>query len=211
MAEISIYCAQNETRLAPTDVIGFFGDAGFGDPISLNSFNGRTFITNISGINQGLEIDNCKLIKDVANWNGINGPSGVIVGQAGSGIGILNLPNYLATLNIRFVNSTSVLVQNAQIIVHNGDQINAPGGLDVYMAEIIHPSELQTDIGIGDFAWLKIAGSSSGLGLSNSPGVSGSFPIAGQDTRHDWYVSISCTPRTPSNKIFYQTISLEYL
>lgn len=211
MAEIALYVAQNETKLASTDTIGFFGDGGFGSPITLNEFNGRTFITNVSGTTQGLEIDNCKLIKDVPAWNGVNGPSGVIIGQVGSGIGILNLPNYLATLNLRFVNDTSVLVQNAQIIIHDGGEVNPPSGLDVYMAELIHTSDLQTETGTGTFKWLNIRGAASGLGLSNSPGVSGSFPIAGQDVRHDWYLAMSCTPRTPGNKNFYTKISLEYI
>lgn len=211
MADLSIFCGQNEVNIGTSGVIGFFGPAGFGDPIPINEFNSRTFVTNISGTFQGMEIDNCKLISNISAWNGNNGPSGVIVGQNGSGIGILNLPNYLATINPRFTNGSPVLVQNASLTVHDGGGVNAPSGLDVYMAEIIHTSDLQTDTGTGDFKWLRIAGSASGLGLSNSPGTSGTFPISGQDYRHDWYVAMSCTPRTPNDKVFHLRMTLEYI
>lgn len=207
---ISIYVGQHDSLLGVSDAIGFFGDAGFGAPIALNSFNGRTFITNSSGITQGIEIDNCKLLK-TGDWDSGNGPSGVIVGQSGSGIGILYLPNFLATMNIRFTNVSPVAVQNASILVHDGSGINGPSGLNVYMAELIHPTTLQTDLGTGDSAWILVSGLGYELGLSNSPGTSGSFPVGGQDARHDWYVAVSVEPTRPGNKTYSYTVSMDYI
>jgi hypothetical protein len=63
--------------------LGFYGDAGFGYSIPVNSFNGRTFITDSTGTAQGPEVDN----------NRYAGVSTVIVGQAGSGINLRQLPN----------------------------------------------------------------------------------------------------------------------
>ena len=207
---ISFIVGQNETALGSGDAIGFYGDNGFGDPIGLNSNQGRMFITTSRGIVQGLEIDNCKMV-DVIPWSGVSGASGVIVGQVGSGIGILNLPNYLATLNVRFTNSTPALVQGANILVHDGDGATPVSGLEVWMAEIIHTSTSQADTGTGDFAWQYVNGVGHELGLSDSPGTSGTFPLIPEDTRHDWYVAISARPTRPNPKLFCYTMSLEYL
>jgi hypothetical protein len=207
---IAFIVGQNDTALGSGDAIGFYGTGGFGDPISLKSCQGRVFITTSGGTTQGLEIDNCKMV-DVIPWSGVSGASGVIVGQVGSGIGILNLPNYLATLNVRFTNSTPVLVQGANILVHDGDGATAVSGLEIWMAEIIHTSTSQADTGTGDFAWQYVNGVGYELGLSDSPGVSGTFPLVPEDVQHDWYVAISARPTRPNPKLFCYTMSLEYL
>lgn len=204
MAEVNMYIAETDVSVDTGEALGFFGSDGFGDPLSLNEFNGRTFVTNTSGSVGFEECDNCRR----------NSSSTVIIGQTGTGISLINLPNYLATVNLRFTHPQSVLVQNAKLIAFDGSDVtNAPTGLDVYGAEIIHTSRLQTASGTGDTTWTQMQGSGQQLNLVNSPGTSGLSPLGPATTsvRHDWYVALSVAPTTPSDKQFNLRIDLEYI
>jgi len=204
MASVYMYIAETDVRIDTGEALGFFGPDGFGDPLSLNEFNGRTFVTNTAGSVAKEECDNCRR----------SSSSGVIIGQTGTGISLINLPNYLATANIRFTHPQEVLVQNAKLIAFDGSVLaNAPTGLNVYGAEIIHTSRLQTDSGTGDTTWTLMAGSGTSLPLVNSPGTSGISPLgpATTDTRHDWYVALSVSPTTPGDKTFGFKVDLEYI
>src|SRR4051812_1344666 len=99
MATIEFYAGENTniSNLSGSG-LGFYGSNGFGYSIPVGSYNGRTFITDSTGTDQGPEVDNCKYA----------GTSTVIVGQTGSGINLLQLPNYLATLNVRFTHTSDV-------------------------------------------------------------------------------------------------------
>ncbi len=204
MADINIYYAETDVKIEIGEALGFFGPDGFGDPLSLNEYNGRTFITTVTGSTAYEECDNCKRISS----------SSVIVGQTGSGINIRNLPNYLSTINLRFTHPEAVLVQNARLIAFDGtDQDVAPVGLDVYGAEIIHTSRLQSVTGTGDTVWSLLAGSGQQLNLVDSPGISGLSPLgpATISTRHDWYVALSVTPTVPGDRTFSLRADLEYI
>lgn len=204
MSSINMYVAETDIKIDIGEALGFFGPDGFGDPLSLNEFNGRTFITNITGSTQYEECDNCKRISS----------SGVLIGQAGSGINLLNLPNYLATINLRFTHPQAVLVQNAKLIAYDGvNEANSPTGLNIYAAEIIHTSRLQTATGTGDSVWTLIGGSGTPLNLVDSPGISGTSPLgpATTGTRHDWYVAISVSPTIPGDKTFKFRTELEFI
>jgi hypothetical protein len=202
MAEVKMYVAETDVYISTDESLGFFGPAGFGDPLSLGEFNGRTFITNSSGSVSYTECDNCKKVST----------SGVVIGQVGDGINLQNLPNYLATLNIRFTHPQAVLVQDARLIVSDGSS-SAPVGLSVYGAEIIHTSKLQTDVGTGDTEWQLMDGSDNPLYLVSSPGESGFSPLgpATLDTRHDWYCAMSVAPTLPGDKQFVLEVSLEFI
>lgn len=192
----------NDIMVASNQAIGFFGDGDFGDPISLNSFNGRTFIVSSDGSTEIMECNNCKY-KDSQR---------VIVGQNGSGILLDQLPNYLSTMNLRFLNDSPVMVQNATLNVYNGvDPAVPPSGLSCYGAEIIHSSMAQDATGLGDSSWVSLGGSAASLSLSNSPGISGTFPVSQLDTRHDWYVALSIGPTLPNDKVFAFMFDLMYL
>lgn len=204
MSNVNVYIAENDVKIDTGEALGFFGYEGFGDPLSIGEFNGRTFVTNIAGTTAQEECDNCRRISS----------SGVIVGQIGDGINLINLPNYLATINLRFTHPQSVLVQNAKLIAFDGtDPDNAPTGLSVYGAEIIHTSRLQTDTGVGDTSWTQMQGSGVPLNLVDSPGTSGLSPLgpATISTRHDWYVALSVSPTTPGDKNYGYRIDLEYI
>ncbi len=204
MSDINIFVAENGIKIDTDEALGFFGPNGFGDSLSLNEFNGRTFITNPSGSVASEEGDNCRKVST----------SGLIIGQIGDEVNLQNLPNYLTTINLRFTHPEAVLVQNVRFIAFDGiDPDNAPSGLDVFGAEIIHTSRLQTVTGTGDTVWTQMTGSGQQLNLVDSPGTSGLSPSgpATLDIRHDWFLAISVAPTLPGNRTFSFRVDLEFI
>lgn len=207
-AELKFYAGQNFAinELAGSG-LGFYGANGFGSSIGVNAWNERTFITNSAGTIQGAEVDNVK-------W--ISSGSGVL-GQAGSGVSLLAIPNYLSTLEVRFTNDTAVQVQNASVRIYDRVNINnPPSGVTCRIAEIIHPDTTQNLTGSGDSTWITAAGSGTVVNLAPSPGVSGLYAGNGSnsvraDTSHSWYLAISCSPDSVGTKTFALYCSLEYL
>lgn len=204
MSDINIFVAENGIQIDAGESLGFFGPNGFGDPLSLDEFNGRTFITDPSGSAALEEGDNCRKVS----------ASGLVIGQIGNEVNLQNLPNYLSTINIRFTHPVEVLVQDVRLIAFDGiDVNNAPSGLDVFGAEIIHTSRLQTDTGTGDTLWIQMTGSGQQLDLVDSPGTSGLSPLgpATLDIRHDWYIALSVAPILPGDRTFNFRVDLEFI
>lgn len=203
-ATFSFYGGENENinNLAGSG-IGFYGAGGFGYSVLVGSYQGRTFITSADGATEAAELDNCKY----------NSTSGVIVGQTGSGILLIELPNYLATLNIRFENDDSITTANGKIYGYDRvNKNNNPSGITLKGAEIIHPDTVQNPNGSGDSLWVTLAGSGSYLTLADGPGLSGIYAgNAVSGTRHDWYVALSATPTSVGSKTFGIMVELEYL
>jgi hypothetical protein len=205
MASIGFYAGED---FALYDVsssgLGFFGD-GFGVSLPVGNYNSRTFITNSAGTVEGPEVDN---IKYTASNSGI-------IGQAGSSVLLTQIPNYKATLNIRFEHTSAVKVSNTEFRIFDRSNINNPAsGVTCRCAEIIHPDTTQTNNGSGDASWSILGGSGTVLDLVDSPGTSGLSPSGSltSDTRHDWYVAISVSPDSVGAKTqFGAYISTEYL
>lgn len=213
MAEINIFIAETNAFIGTTEALGFFGDEGFGDPINLNEYNGRTFISSADGSTEGVECDNCKLTT-IGSWSGIGGVSGIIAGQLGSGISLRSLPNYLSTMNIRFTHPIDVIIQNAKLTVYDGNNIDTrPSGIRIFCAEIIHTSQIQTETGAGDEIWQEMDATVEVLPLVDSPATSGFSPLGpgSLDTRHDWYVAMSLAPTLPGDKQFAMKVDCEYI
>lgn len=188
--------------------LGFFGDAGFGASVQVGSYQGHTYITNGAGTTQGPEVDNVKYL---------NAGSGIL-GQAGSGIALTAIPNYQATLNVRFTYDTAVKVQNAVARIYDRSNIDNPAsGVTTKVAEIIHPDTTQSNNGSGDTTWLTPGGSGVTVSLAPSPGVSGLYAGNGSnslwtDAQHDWYLALSGSPDSIGSKTQYGLyVSLEYL
>ena len=188
--------------------LGFYGDAGFGASVKVGEYQGRTFITNGTGTTQGPEADNVKYL---------NAGSGIL-GQTGSGIALTAIPNYQATLNIRFNNATAVKVQNAYARIYDRTDPNKPAsGGTTKVGEVIHPDTVQNNNGSGDTAWSTPGGSGTKVSLAPSPGVSGLYAGNGadgqwSDTQHDWYLAISASPDSIGAKTLYGLFAeLEYL
>jgi hypothetical protein len=205
---INIYVGEDEL-LVTTSGIGFYGSDGFSSPVMIGEYNGRTFVTSTDGSIEGFECNNNKKTS----------VSGVINGQSGSGINLINLPNELATVNIRFENTTAVRTLNAKLYIFDGSLSgstpnidNDPTGLTCYCAEIRHTNPVQAADGLGDDEWFNTHGSTY-LAMVSSPG-SGGFRPGGSlttDTRHDWFAAISCTPFTYGDKVFALYFECEFL
>lgn len=188
--------------------LGFYGDSGFGASVAVGAFQGRTFITNGAGTTQGPEVGNVKYL---------NAGSGII-GQSGSGVALTCIPNYQATLNVRFTYDSAVKVQNASLRIYDRSDTDRPAsGVTTKVAELIHPDLTQSNSGSGDTTWLTPGGSGTTVSLSPSPGVSGLYAGNGSnslwaDTQHDWYLAISASPDSIGSKTLYGAyVSLEFL
>jgi len=196
--------------------LAFFGDAGFGSSVEVGKYQGTTFVSDGAGGVHGAQAQNVKF----------HSAGSGILGTTGSGIGLQTIPNYQATLNIRFTHSTQVKTQNCEIRVYDRFHINNPAsGVTTKVAEIIHPDVLQRTfngavlIGSGDSQWITPKGSGVVANFASSPGISGSHAGDGvsvistkKSTRHDWYAAISASPDSIGNKTQYGLFfSLEYI
>lgn len=207
MAEINFFADSfGITNLAGSG-LGFYG-AGFGQSVNVGEWQDSTFITNGNGTAQGPQVNNLK-------W--LNTMSGQING-ASSGVLLTQIPNYLATLNIRFTHTSAVQVQNVKLRIYDRSNINNPAsGVTTKVAELIHPDIIQNNNGSGDVTWNTPAGSALIMDLAPSPGYSGLYAGNGSnstrtDTRHDHYVAISASPDSIGSKNLYGLyVSLEYL
>jgi hypothetical protein len=185
--------------------IGFYGSSGFGYSVAVNAYNGRTYITDSTGTAYGPEGNN---VYYTATSSGI-------IGNAGSGVNILCVPDYQATLNARFSNSSPVRAQNAYLYSYDGVSLaNPQSGVKIYAAQIVHPTTSQINNGSGNSTWTMISGATV-LSCNNnfSPGMSGLSPNGASttDTRHDYYFAISATPQSVGAKSWKLGFGLEYL
>lgn len=204
MATIGFYAGEDFVVYdAGGSGLGLHGGA-FGTSITVNEYNTRTFITNSAGTVEGPEVDNIK-------WTHAN--SGII-GNAGSSVALTQIPNYKATLNIRFSHATPVKTINAEARVFDRSNIDAgPTGITFKIAELIHTGSTQVNNGSGDTSWITPSGSSVTVPFVDSPGTSGLSPSGSltTDTQHDWYAAISCSPQTAGSKLAALYFSTEYL
>lgn len=211
MATLEVYAGE-DTLVPASSGLGFFGDNGFGDAVTIGSYNGHTFITNASGTVESFECNN----------NKYNGASGVIYGQESSGIALRQLPNELATISIRFTHGAAVYCQQAKLWIFDGSFAGAVANKEIpaenltfYVAEIRHPSNLQTVTSTySDASWSDMSASGSNyISLVNSPGLNGirQGGFEQLSVQHDWYVAMTCSPTQLGDKLFGITCELEYL
>ena len=211
MATLELYAGE-DTLVPASSGLGFFGDDGFNAPVAIGSYNGHTFVTDASGTVQNFECNNNKR----------NGASGVIYAQDSSGIALTNLPNELATINIRFTHGEPIYCQQAKLWVFDGTSTGGSANKEIpaenltfYVAEIRHRSRLQSVLSAySDAAWSNVSASGSNyIGVVNSPGLNGARDGGFDEfsSRHDWYVALTCTPNQLGDKQFGMTFELEYL
>jgi len=190
--------------------LAFFGDAGFGSSVEVGQYQGATFVSDGGGTARGAQAQNVKFL---------NAGSGIL-GAAASGIGLRTIPNYQATLNIRFTHDAAVKAQNCELRIYDRYNIKkAASGVTTKVAEIIHPRVTQTTTGSGDRDWVSAAGSGTVVNFAQSPGISGFFAGDGvtsistkRSPRHDWYAAISASPDSIGNKTQYgMFFALEYI
>lgn len=182
--------------------IGFYG-AAFGQSVQVGDFNQTTFITDSNGTIQSSQTDNTTYVH----------PNSGIVNGAGP-YPLSSIPNYLATLNIRFNHTSAVKTQNAEMRIYDRSNINNdPSGVTCYVAELIHPTPTVSAGGSGDPTWIQAHGSGLTVPFTDSPGESGLSPNGPSttDTNHDWYCVLSASPDSVGSKLFGAYFSTEYL
>lgn len=186
--------------------LGFYGP-NFSDSVPVGSYEDTVYITDSNGVVEGALGISCKYLS-------IN--SGII-NNTGSGLNLLEIPNWQSTLNIRFTNDVACQVNNVKLYIYDRTSIvNRASGVTCWAAEVIHPSIIQDLTGSGDTSWVAMSGSASYLNLSESPGSSGFFAGSGQgsthsDTTHDFYVLLSASPDTiGEKKLFGLYLTGEY-
>lgn len=205
MATIEFLAGENFTinNLAGSG-LGFYG-ASFGASVGVGEYQTTTFITNAAGTALGPQCDNIKYL---------NTASG-IVNSSTSGIALTAIPNYQATLNVRFTHSTAVTTENVELRIYDRANINnSPSGVTCKVAELIHPNTSQINTGSGSTTWVTPVGSSLVMDLVSSPGDSGQRPNGAgtTDDQHDWYLAISASPDSVGSKTqFGLYISLDYV
>lgn len=184
--------------------LGFYGTNGFGYSIPIGSYQGRSFITDSTGTLMGPEGSNIEYLTS----------STAIIGQAGSGVNLLCVPNYLATLNIHFTNNSAVQTQNVKFYAYDrASTNNFPSGVTMQVAQVIHPTQTQLTNGSGNSTWTNLSSGTNVMSFIGGAGLSGLSPngTLTSDTTHDFYANISCSPQTVGAKTFALSFSLEYL
>lgn len=205
-AAINFYADEFHVTNLTGSGLGFYG-AGFGQSVNVGEYQDTTFITNSNGTVEGAQVNNVKYLNTMSG----------IIGSAESGVLLTQIPNYLATLNIRFTNDSPVKVQNCKLRIYDRSNINNdPSGVLCRVAELIHPDITQNNNGSGSTEWSNVHGSGSILTVSPSPGMSGLFAGDGTssvytDLRHDWFISLSQSPNTVGSKTSALYFSCEYL
>jgi hypothetical protein len=183
--------------------LGFYGSAGFGASVRIGEYQDKTYITNSNGTAEGAQIDNVKYVHNSSGYAG------------GGNIALNKLPNYMSTLNIRFVHDSSVQTQNGVVQIY--DRVaaaNPASGVTCRVAEIIHPETSQAVTGSGDTSWISASGSTTTVSVVDSPGLSGvrAQGASTSGTQHDWYLAISASPQSIGSKTaFGLYFSTEYL
>lgn len=205
MATISFYSGSNHIDNLGGSGLGGYGNGGYGYSISVGSYQDNTFITNGAGTTQGPQCNNIKYL---------NSASGII-NSAASGVSLLAIPNYLATLKISFTHTSAVKTQNCKLICYDrNDSTRPPSGVTAKFAQIIHGDTNQTVSGSGTAAWETPTGSSVIMTFAPSPGASSMY-INGPSTtsdQHDFYTAFTCSPNSIGSKTDFGLIfQLEYL
>lgn len=206
MANISFYADSYGIQNLNGSGLGFYGSS-FGSSVAVGSYQDTTFITDANGTIQSEQVNNIKWMHP--NSGSINGAAPV---------SLLAIPNYLATLNIRFTHSTAVQVQNWRVYAYDRTSYNnLPSGVTTKIAELIHTDTVQNVNGSGDSSWVTNPGTGVVMYLAQSPGVSGIYAGNGtsstvSSTQHDTYLAISQSPDSIGSKqlngIF---VAIEYL
>lgn len=206
MATISFYAGTAGVNPLAGSGLGFFG-VGFGSSVNVSQYAQTTFITDSAGVSQGPQVNNVQYLNTMSG----------IINSATSGVLLTQIPNALATLNVRFNHTSNVKVQNVKGYIYDRVSINNPAsGVLTKAAQIIHIDPVQSMTGSGDTMWLSPGGSGVVMTLANSPGMSGIFASDGisstrPDSQHDFYIVLSQSPSSIGSKLSALFISCEYL
>jgi hypothetical protein len=190
--------------------LGFYGTT-FGSPVLVSSYQDSTWITNAAGTSlSSIKVDNCKYID--ANTVEIAGGDQRLLRE---------VPNYLATLNIRVEADEAVKLQNPKLRIFDRSNLdNNAVGVITKVAMLCHPWTTTLPDGSGNLTWATVGGSGAVLDIGAispsliSPGPSGTSNSGANTTalQHDFYAMISASPITIGSKTsFGLGFSVEFI
>jgi len=186
--------------------LGFFGMAGGSGTLEPNQWLSTNYLVDNTSSDVGTPVAQTSSVCYQAPG------SGLIDGEIQ--LPLRSIPNYQATLNIRFKQESNINVLAARCNMFNGVDVNTPPvGMDIRIAEIAHVGTTQTGGGLGDTAW-QTASSGENILLVNNPGPSGSIyggysPLG--HSEHDWYIALSVNLNQVGGKSAGLNVYLEYL
>lgn len=177
--------------------LGFYGST-FGSSVQIGSYQSKTHITNDNGTTNGGAVKNVKF-----GGHAATGIADAIV----SGVPLVRLYGSQRTLDIHFIHSTPVNVQNAQFRIYDRVNINNPAsgvntkvaelvnfsnvssysnGFDTFSGPNVSPNENTADAGVygsGDLFWWGEPWPASTQGYyQNSVGIKFYNGVEGTDT-----------------------------
>ena len=155
--------------------IGFF-DANFGDSIVLNTYQDKTYVTNIDGtINSG-ELPNIKYVS--------NSP-GTGSADSGSAVAITTFTSDQCTLHISMTSGSASRIQAVKLIAYSGSLTVGPTGT---LSAAGTPNATIVGFELGDTNWTIMSGSAQPLILTPYSGSAGKVV-------HDYYIGLSAQPQ----------------
>lgn len=206
MAAINFFADEFGIQNLSGSGLGFYGSS-FGSSVEVGAYQETTYITSANGSSLGPQVNNITYTHPSSG--SVDGAASILLTQ---------IPNYLATLNIRFTHSSLVKTQNAKLRIYDRSNINNnASGVTCKVAELIHPYTSQTNVGSGDSTWTALYGSSIVMDMAQSPGTSGIYAGNGSvstvtSLQADWYAAISPSPDSIGSKtLFGLYFSCEYL
>lgn len=184
--------------------LGFYGPEGRLDNVEVDDWQDSAFLVDKGGTEGEVHVRNTKFAS--ASTAYLDGSSSSVV--------LRNIPNFLATLNLRFLHTEDIFVSYASCKFYDGiNTDNSPAGLDIKVAEISHPGLLQNDdSGTGYKNWVNV-GDGTQFTLTQSPGelgVKSNSVGYWVDSQHDWYLAISVSPDTIGSRTFGLQVQIEY-
>lgn len=195
----------------PADItgsgLGFFG-ASFGTSVQVGQFQDSTFITDGAGSINGGASTNTKYPGN---------SSGVQIDGAAE-VQLSGVPVTSGALNVQFTFDTPVTTQNAELrIFDRVSKDNDASGVTTQAAQLVNGGsgvDANGDASGTNTGWAALNGSGVTMTLLNSPGSGGLSPSGAStdDTRHDWYVTLSASPDSIGSKTAYGLfVELEFL
>lgn len=252
MAEFQFHLPSYDDLILPTTGIvspsglGFWGPNGVGTSVPVDKF--QDFTSIVGGSPNFTATGTFNNVKCVSTGTGgtliiahfadqtssLGQPSPTATGSGlisnntpslGTGMALTSIPNRASSLNIRFLHTSGVKVENCKAYIYDGKSgaTGQPSGVTAVLAQIIHTGvtpSTTTPLGSGQKHWNIYGGNITGranansIALANSPHTSGlKATDVTQSTglRHDWFMAISAQPDSVGPKSdFALWVELEY-
>ena len=163
------------TTISDGEHIGFFG-ASFGDSIVLNTYQDKTYVTNIGGTDNSGELPNIKFVSNSPGTGSIS---------SGSVAAITTFTQDQCTLHLSLTSGSASRIHAIKLIAYSGSLTVGPSG---GLSAVGTPNTTIMGFERGDTDWTIMSGSAQPLTLTPYSDA------AGKET-HDYYIGLSAQPQ----------------